>query len=62
MAQEFASTVLDVIGRSATDDAATAMKTRCIEYAAVAVSKGGRQRAAAEILQLAYDLTAGDRP
>lgn len=47
-----------MIGRSADDKAASAMKARCVEYAKIAMSKGGRQRTAIEITQLAQDLAA----
>jgi hypothetical protein len=60
IAQEFAGTVLDVIGRTTADETAKATKARCVEYSKLALSQGGRQRAAIEILQIAEDLVATD--
>jgi hypothetical protein len=58
--QEFANAVLDVIGRTTDDEAAKAMKARCVEYAKLAMARGGRQRAATEIMQIAQDLATAN--
>jgi hypothetical protein len=52
--------VLDVIGRTNDDETAKAMKARCVGYAELAMARGGRQRAAAEILQIAEDLATAN--
>ena len=52
--------VLDVIGRTVDDGTAKAMKARCVGYAKLAMARGGRQRAATEILQITEDLATAD--